>query len=156
MDQRLSGEGQRVALRDGQLPRVRWAGARTREQLVNARASDGLVTVFGRLFAKAYPLERMRLTSAAELNAPPTGDDNTTAVFGCRPVRGHKTWSQHACGLAVDLNPFQNPYHKGNVVLPELAASYLDRGNVRPRRDPFARARRAGVRHHRMDVGRHL
>jgi hypothetical protein len=30
------------------------------------------------------------------------------------------------------VNPFQNPYTKGEVVLPELASSYLDRGWVRP------------------------
>jgi hypothetical protein len=30
------------------------------------------------------------------------------------------------------VNPFQNPYAKGEVVLPELASSYLDRGWVRP------------------------
>jgi hypothetical protein len=105
--------------------------AHTGELLVNARAAEGLVTVFGRLFAEAYPIERMRVTSAAGLNAPPTGDDNTTDVFACRPVRGSTVWSQHAYGLAVDVNPFQNPYHKGDVVLPELATSYLDRGNVR-------------------------
>jgi hypothetical protein len=106
--------------------------AHTGELLVNARAADGLVKVFGRLFAQRYPIERMRVTSAAELHAAPTGDDNTTAVFACRPVRGDPGWSQHAYGLAVDVNPFQNPYHQGEVVLPELATSYLDRGNVRP------------------------
>jgi D-alanyl-D-alanine carboxypeptidase len=105
--------------------------AHTGELLVNARAADALVTVFGKLFAQGYPIERMRVTSAAELNAPPTGDGNTTGAFVCRPVRGQKIWSQHAYGLAVDVNPFQNPYHKGDVVLPELATSYLQRSNVR-------------------------
>jgi len=105
--------------------------AHTGELLVHARAADALVTVFGKLFAEGYPIERMRVTSAAELNAPPTGDGNTTAAFACRPVRGQTAWSQHAYGLAVDVNPFQNPYHKGDVVLPELATSYLERGNMR-------------------------
>jgi hypothetical protein len=105
--------------------------AHTGELLVHARAADALVTVFGDLFAEGYPIERMRVTSAAELNAPPTGDGNTTAAFACRPVRGQKAWSQHAYGLAVDVNPFQNPYHKGDVVLPELATSYLERSDVR-------------------------
>ena len=36
--------------------------------------------------------------------------------------------SQHAYGLAIDLDPFQNPYTKGDLVLPELASAYLDRG----------------------------
>ena len=106
--------------------------AHTGDLLVNARAAAGLVKVFRQLFADGYPIERMRVISGVELNAPPTGDDNTTAAYACRPVRGQKAWSQHAYGLAVDVNPFQNPYHKGKVVLPELATSYLDRGAVRP------------------------
>ncbi len=106
--------------------------AHTGELLVNARAAKALVTVFGTLFAEGYPIEEMRITSTAGLNAPPTGDGNDTEVFACRPVRGKKSWSQHAYGLAVDVDPFQNPYHKGKIVLPELATSYLDRGNVRP------------------------
>jgi hypothetical protein len=106
--------------------------AHTGELLVHARVAADLVTVFGRLFAADFPIERMRISSAAELDAPPTGDSNTTEAFACRPVRGSTVWSQHAYGLAVDVNPFQNPYHKGPVVLPELATAYLDRARSRP------------------------
>lgn len=106
--------------------------AHTGELLVNARAAHALVTVFGKLFAADFPIERMRISSRAELDAPPTGDGNTTEAFACRPVRGQKVWSQHAYGLAVDVNPFQNPYHNGQVLLPELATAYLDRTDVRP------------------------
>ncbi|MBB4742435.1 hypothetical protein BJY16_005894 [Actinoplanes octamycinicus] len=104
----------------------------TGELLVNKTAATGLTKVFGRLFADGYPIERMRVTSTAELNAPPTGDGNGTDAYACRPVRGRTSWSQHSYGLAVDINPFQNPYHRGKVVLPELATSYLDRDDVRP------------------------
>jgi hypothetical protein len=106
--------------------------AHTGELLVHARAADDLVTVFRRLFAADFPIERMRISNAAQLNAPPTGDGNSTESFACRPVRGSRAWSQHAYGLAVDVNPFQNPYHKGKVVLPELATAYLDRADARP------------------------
>ncbi|MDG4825225.1 M15 family metallopeptidase [Asanoa sp. WMMD1127] len=106
--------------------------AHTGELLVNKRAADDLVSVFRQLFAADFPIERMRISSTTDLNAPPTGDGNTTEAFACRPVRGQKAWSQHAYGLAVDLNPFQNPYRKGQVVLPELASSYLDRAEKRP------------------------
>jgi hypothetical protein len=106
--------------------------AHTGEMLVHRTAADGLVKVFGRLFAEGYPIEGMRVTGAAGLTAPPTGDDNMTDAYACRPVRDSKIWSQHSYGLAVDVNPFQNPYHKGKIVLPELATSYLDRGNLRP------------------------
>lgn len=76
----------------------------------------------------------MRIATRAELTAAPTGDGNDTGAFVCRAVRGGSSDSQHAHGLAVD--PFQNPCKRegdeGRVVLPELATSYLDRGDVRP------------------------
>ncbi len=57
----------------------------------------------------------MRITTKPEQTAPPTGDGNDTGSFNCRATRGATFFSQHAYGLAVDVNPFQNPYHKGDV-----------------------------------------
>jgi carbonic anhydrase/acetyltransferase-like protein (isoleucine patch superfamily) len=74
------------------------------------------------LFAARFPIEEMRVTSPAELDAPPTGDGNNTSAFVCRPVRGQDNRSAHAYGLAIDLNPFCNPYTKDDLVLPELAS----------------------------------
>jgi hypothetical protein len=104
----------------------------TGELLVHRTAADQIVATFGRLFAARYPIEEMRITTAADLDAPPTGDGNNTSAFACRPTTGSTSWSAHAYGQAVDVNPFQNPYRKGDRVLPELASSYLDRANVRP------------------------
>ena len=104
----------------------------TGELLVNSSVASDLVAVFRQLYAARFPIEEMRITRADELDAPPTGDGNNTGAFACRPVRGETTFSQHAYGLAIDVNPFQNPYTKGDLVLPELASSYLDRGRVRP------------------------
>ena len=106
--------------------------AHTGELLVNARVAKDMVTVFGRLFAANFPIEQMQITDPREIHAAPTGDGNTTEAFVCRPVRGETAWSQHAYGLAVDIDPFQNPEHRGKIVLPELATSYLDRADVRP------------------------
>lgn len=102
------------------------------ELLVNASVADQLVRVFSRLYASRFPIESMGIATHRDLDAPPTGDGNVTESFSCRPVRGSSEYSQHAYGLAVDLNPFQNPYHKGDVVLPELASAYLDRDWARP------------------------
>ena len=99
----------------------------TGELLVNRSVADDLVEVFRRLYAARFPIEEMRITRADELDAPPTGDGNNTGAFACRPTTGGTSYSQHAYGLAIDVNPFQNPYEKGDVVLPELASSYLDR-----------------------------
>ena len=105
----------------------------TGELVVNASVADDVRKVFGRLFAARFPIEEMRIVEPADLAAEPTGDDNGTAAFVCRPVRGSTSgFSAHSYGLAVDINPFQNPYKKGASVLPELAGAYLDRTQDRP------------------------
>lgn len=104
----------------------------TGELLVNRSVADAMVSVFRQLYTARFPIEEMRITRLAELDAPPTGDGNNTGAFNCRVTTGGSSYSQHVYGLAVDVNPFQNPYVMGDLVLPELASSYLDRNYVRP------------------------
>jgi len=104
----------------------------TGEMIVHATVADEVTRVFGRLHDAAFPIEEMRVVTAGELDAPPTGDGNNTTAFVCRPARNLSRWSAHAYGLAVDVNPFCNPYVTGDLVLPELASAYLDRQALRP------------------------
>jgi hypothetical protein len=104
----------------------------TGELVVHERVAAGVVSVFARLWRARFPIEEMRLVTGADLRAHPTGDGNNTAAFVCRAARKQTRWSAHAYGLAVDVNPFQNPYRRGDLVLPELAGAYLDRANRRP------------------------
>jgi hypothetical protein len=101
--------------------------AHTGELVVAARAVVPTLKAFKRLFDLGFPIEEMRLPGTADMNEKPTGDGNDTAAFVCRPARGQKRLSAHAYGLAIDVNPFQNPYVKGDLVLPELASAYRDR-----------------------------
>lgn len=106
--------------------------AHTGELVVAASEASDIVSVFEALFAADYPIEEMRLLTTADVDAHPTGDGNDTAALHCRATTGGTGWSAHAYGLAIDVNPFINPYEKGDVVLPELASSYLDRSWQRP------------------------
>ena len=106
--------------------------AHTGELIVNASVAPDVVSVFRSLHKARWPIEEMRVTSRGELNAPPTGDGNNTSAFVCRPARLSGAWSQHAYGLAVDINPFHNPYVRGRLVLPERAVAYRDRTWRRP------------------------
>jgi hypothetical protein len=107
--------------------------AHTGELVVAASEARDVLSVFEALFAAGFPVEEMRLPEPAELTAPPTGDGNNTAAYVCRPTTGQTSgFSAHAYGLALDLNPFMNPYLKDGLVLPELASSYLDRDDDRP------------------------
>ena len=105
----------------------------TGEMIVNVEVAEDVVWVFEQLYDAGFPIEQMRVIALEELDAPPTGDFNDTTSFVCRPVvNSSSAWSQHAYGLAVDINPFHNPYEKGDLVLPELASYYLDRTRAEP------------------------
>ncbi len=106
--------------------------AHTGELVLAASEAAGVVSVFRALYRADFPIEEMRLPTTADLDAPPTGDGNNTAAMVCRATTGGTTFSAHAFGLAIDLNPFHNPYERGDLVLPELAGSYLDRERRRP------------------------
>lgn len=106
--------------------------AHTGELIVNRAVADDIVSVFAALYEARFPVEEMRVVAAPELDLPPTGDGNNTTAFVCRVATGGTNWSQHAYGLAIDINPFQNPYVKGDLVLPELASYYADRELAEP------------------------
>lgn len=103
----------------------------TGELLVHRDVAEDVADVFAALHAARFPIEELRVIRREELDALPTGDGNVTSAFVCRPTVGGTRWSEHAFGLAVDVNPFHNPYVRGDLVLPELASAYTDRGRVR-------------------------
>ena len=103
----------------------------TGEMIVNASVAEDVVDVFRKLHEARFPIEQMRVITKEEIDAHPTGDWNDTTSFVCRPAVGSSSWSQHAFGTGIDINPFHNPYLKGDLVLPELASDYVDRDDVR-------------------------
>ncbi len=102
------------------------------ELIVHRDVAVDMVAVFETIYEARFPIEEMRIITQEDLDALPTGDGNISASFVCRPVTGGSKFSQHAYGLAVDINPFHNPYIKGERVLPELATAYLDRDQDLP------------------------
>ena len=44
---------------------------------------------------------------------------------------GPKRWSAHAYGLAIDVNPVENPYLESGRVHPRAGSAYLNRSRVR-------------------------
>jgi D-alanyl-D-alanine carboxypeptidase len=105
----------------------------TGEMIVRDDVAEPVVGVFRTLFAARFPLEAMRLAKPEDLTALPTGRGNGTAAFACRAATGQTRFSAHASGLAVDINPFQNPLERRDgLVVPELASAYTDRSWRRP------------------------
>lgn len=102
------------------------------EMIVHADVAADVASVFEQLYDLGFPIEEMRVVAPAELDAPRTGDGNNTTAFVCRSTTLGGSWSEHAYGLAVDVNPFHNPYLRDDIVIPELATAYVDRDHARP------------------------
>lgn len=103
----------------------------TGELVINRDYAEDIVTVFRKLYTARFPIEEMRLITTEDVEAKPTGDTNNTSAYICRSAVGQTRWSEHAYGRAIDINPFQNPYVRDDLVLPELASAYVDRSDKR-------------------------
>lgn len=102
------------------------------ELIVHEDHARGIAQVFGKLYDARFPLEQMTLPTSVERDPTPSGDGNGTGAMACRAAVGQTFWSAHALGQAIDINPFQNPYHRDDLVIPERARAYLDRRWHRP------------------------
>lgn len=102
------------------------------ELVVHAAHAEGVRRVFAELFAAAFPIEQVRLVDEFGGDDDRSMAANNTSAFNCRSVRGSRRWSQHASGLALDINPLQNPYvTRGGTVLPPGGHEYLRREGSR-------------------------
>ena len=107
--------------------------AHTGTLVVNAGAVRPLTHVFARLYAKRFPIRRMRPIDAYGGNDERSLAADNTAAFNCRyaVASGPKRWSAHAYGFAIDVNPVENPYLLNGRVHPRAGRVYLDRSRVR-------------------------
>jgi len=95
--------------------------------VVNVRAAEDAVRVFRSLYAARYPIRRM-----VPIDAYGNDDDRSlaadnTSAFNCRRVAGASRWSMHAYGLAIDLDPLENPYVSGSHVSPPAGRRFVSR-----------------------------
>ena len=95
--------------------------------IIHRREAHNVVTVMRKLWRQDYPIRRMRLIDAYGAKDRRSMRHDNTSAFNCRYVSGTATWSMHAYGLAIDLNPVENPYVSGSYVSPANGAKYADR-----------------------------
>ena len=69
-----------------------------------------MLEIFRELYENDYPIEKMLLIDEYGGDDDLAVADNNTSCFNYRVVAGSKKLSRHALGLAIDINPFYNPY----------------------------------------------
>jgi hypothetical protein len=97
------------------------------EMVCNQAIAHDLLCIFKTLFAEAYPIHSIRLVDDFDADDEASMQANNTSCFNYRTMVGTKMISKHAMGMAVDVNPLQNPCIKHGRVHPETAKDYVDR-----------------------------
>lgn len=106
------------------------------ELICNQAIAQDLTVIFKDLYDNQYPIEKIRLIDAYDADDDASMEDNNTSCFNYRVVEGKATLSNHSYGLAIDINPFYNPYVRTKdgetLVSPENAMLYADRSTDFP------------------------
>ena len=124
-------EGAEVSLSDLRYLRLLYydfnGRVRKGEMVCNQAIAADLLAIFKELYKAKYPVASIRLIDDFDGDDTRSMEANNTSCFNYRTKTSGASLSAHALGLAVDVNPLQNPYVKGDIVEPEAAREYADR-----------------------------
>jgi len=106
------------------------------EIIVMDAVAARVARIFDRLLDLRFPLAKAQPVNRYEGDDDASMADDNTSAFNDRVVSGSTSLSMHAYGLAIDLNPVQNPFLEGagamRRVSPHGGEKYLARGDLRP------------------------
>ena len=109
------------------------------ELICNKAIAQDMVEIFYELYLNEYQLERICLIDDYNGDDTLSMADNNTSCFNYRVVDGTDSLSKHAYGLAIDINPFYNPYvvfgrnpDGSNYISPPGSETYADRSKDFP------------------------
>lgn len=101
--------------------------------MVHEDVAGDVVEAFGEMYAAGFPIRRMELIEEYGASDDASMEADNTSAFNCRPITGTTDrFSIHSYGKAIDINPVENPYVRGDTVLPAAGEEYVDREDVRP------------------------
>jgi D-alanyl-D-alanine carboxypeptidase len=109
--------------------------------VVNAHVARPVARVFAKLYALRFPIHHMQFGDRYGSRTDVPADGDFTASFECRQASSSPctktangttgSWSEHAYGEAIDLNPVENPYVGCGMTRDKTALSYLNRSRHR-------------------------
>jgi len=104
----------------------------TGELVCNEKIAVDMLEIFEELYKAGYQLEKVKLIDEYNADDDASMEDNNTSCFNYRVVDRTDKLSYHAYGLAIDVNPFYNPYviyhtDKEDYICPTQSAPYAYR-----------------------------
>ncbi|UCH66097.1 MAG: M15 family metallopeptidase [Ignavibacterium sp.] len=94
--------------------------------IVNKKVSADIIEIFNVIRETKFPVEKVVPMVEYNWSDDKSMQDNNTSSFNYRFLSGSKVLSMHASGLAIDINPKQNPYVKNGSNSPAGSLYELD------------------------------
>jgi len=86
--------------------------------IVNKVIANDIVEIFKVIEEEKFPVEKVVPIVDYNWSDEKSMNDNNTSSFNYRFISGSRILSMHANGLAIDINPKQNPYVKNGTSIP--------------------------------------
>lgn len=115
-----------------QVDHVTFGGTARGELVVAAALAPRAVELFRRLWQLGFPIRQLRLVDDFGASDNASMDADNSSAFNFRVVAGTDILSQHALGLAIDINPVENPWRRPDRLLPAAGQAFADRRSIRP------------------------
>lgn len=108
----------------------------TGEIMVHKNIAEKVVNIFQELLQRRFPIHSIKLIQEFDGNDILSMEANNSSAFNFRKIANTDRISQHSYGIAIDINPVQNPYirydHQVMSIQPQASKDFLDRTNIRP------------------------
>jgi poly-gamma-glutamate synthesis protein (capsule biosynthesis protein) len=112
---------------------VDFTGGISRGELIVARAiAERAVDLLRRLYTLGFPIRQARPIDEFDASDDASMAADNSSAFNFRTVAGTDVLSQHARGLAIDINPVENPWRRADGIVPAAGIAFADRTHVRP------------------------
>jgi peptidoglycan LD-endopeptidase CwlK len=86
--------------------------------LLNKKAVKDIKNIFEFIKYSHFPIAKVIPVVKYNWSDQASMEDNNSSAFNYRKVKGYKVLSPHSYGLAIDINPLQNPHIKGKIIQP--------------------------------------
>ena len=83
--------------------------------IVHEKLSTNVISIFEELLKIKFPIKKISLIDNYDGNDELSMSDNNTSCFNYRSIANSEIISMHSYGLAIDINPVQNPYIIDNI-----------------------------------------
>jgi len=86
--------------------------------VINKKVGKDIIALFSLIKELKFPIAKVIPAVKYNWDDEASMNDNNTVAFNYRKVKGSKVLSAHSYGMAIDINPLQNPHIQGKITQP--------------------------------------